>query len=184
MPDGGVRFTRAGYHRLVEGGLLGPDPRVELLNGEIVMMSPIGPWQGALVRRLTRFFIKNLPDSIECSAQLPIIVENHSEPEPDIALVRSRDDDYQQEHPSPVDAVLLVEVSQSSLRIDLGKKLHVYAAAGVSEYWVVDIEQKRVVVHREPFGQEYRSVESFSSGESIAPLAAPMCELELDWLFH
>jgi len=169
---------------MFEAGALGSNPRVELLDGEILMMSPIGPWQGALVRRLDRFFQKHLPDSIVCSVQLPIIVENHSEPEPDIALVRSRDDDYQSEHPSPTDILLLVEVSQSSLLIDLGKKLRVYAAANVPEYWVVDIGQQRVIVHREPVGVEYRNVQSFDASNSIAPLAAPSCILDLGWLLR
>ena len=148
------------------------------------MMSPIGPFHGALVRRLTRFFIRNLPNSIECSTQLPIVIENHSEPEPDIALLRSRDDDYQQEHPSPADVLLLVEVAQSSLILDLGKKLRVYAAASIPEYWVVDLAKRVLVVHRDPAGGAYRDVKTVAAGDSVAPVAAPSCQLDLDWLFR
>jgi Uma2 family endonuclease len=182
--DGRVRFTREAYWRLIESGFFGSKPRIELLDGEIIMMSPIGPWHGALVARLSRFFIKNLPDSIACNPQLPIIIEDHSEPEPDIALVRSRDDDYQREHPSPADVVLLVEVAQSSLAIDLGKKLRVYATAGIPEYWVADVAKKVVLVHREPIGGAYRDVETFMAGSSIAPICAPACQLDLSWLFR
>jgi hypothetical protein len=125
--DGRARFTRDAYHRMADAGVFGLDPRVELLDGEIMMMSPIGPMQGALVRRLTWFFIKNPPDTIGCSVQLPIVAGDHSEPEPDIALVWRREDDYKREHPSPADVILLIEVSESSLKIDLGKRLQLYA---------------------------------------------------------
>jgi Uma2 family endonuclease len=150
--DGRVRFTRDTYHRMFEAGVFGLDPHVELLDGEIMMMSPIGPLQGALVRRLNRFFVKNLPDSIECSVQLPIAAGNHSEPEPDIALVSRREDGYQHEHPSPADVVLLIEVSASSLNVDLGRKLQLYASIGIAEYWVVDAAKKVVLIHRGPAG--------------------------------
>jgi Uma2 family endonuclease len=182
--EGHVRFTREAYWRLVESGLFGIDPRIELVDGEILMMSPIGPFHGALVRRLTRFFVKNLPDSIECSTQLPIVVENHSEPQPDIALLRSREDDYQNEHPLPADVLLLIEVGQTTLGIDLGKKLRVYASARIPEYWVVDVAQKALIVHRDPLGAAYRDVTTFIADGSVAPVAAPDCRLDLEWLFR
>src|SRR3954454_17219930 len=93
-PDGRARFTRETYRRMYEAGVFGADAHVELLDGEIMMMSPSGPMQSVLVRRLTSFFAKKLPATIECSVQLPIVVGDHSEPEPDIALVHCRDDDY------------------------------------------------------------------------------------------
>jgi Uma2 family endonuclease len=182
--EGGVRYTRLGFWRLIESGVFGSEPRIELVDGEILMMSPIGPWHGALVRRLDRFLQKNLPDSIECSVQLPIVVEDHSEPEPDIALIRHRDDDYKREHPSPRDVVLLIEVAQSSLAIDLGKKLRVYAAGGVPEYWVIDVANKMLIVHRDPAGATYRHVTTFVAGSSLAPMAVPDCKLDLAWLFR
>jgi Uma2 family endonuclease len=181
--DGRVRFTREAYWRLIKSGFFGSKPRIELLDGEILMMSPIGPWHGALVARLNRFFIKNLPDSIACNPQLPIVIEDHSEPEPDVALVHRRDDDYQHEHPSPADILLLVEVAQSSLTVDLGKKLRVYAAAGVPEYWVVDVAKRVIIVHRDPAGGAFRQVETFAAGSKIAPISAPDCQLDLSWLF-
>jgi Uma2 family endonuclease len=159
--DGRARFTRETYRRMYEAGVFGADPHVELLDGEIMMMSPIGPMHGALVRRLTWFFIKNLPDTIGCSAQLPIVAGDHSEPEADLALVRRRDDDYQREHPSPSDVVLLIEVSESSLRLDLVRKLQLYAAIGIAEYWVVDVAKRSVLIHREPTANSYASIEIF-----------------------
>lgn len=182
--DGRARFTREAYHRMAEAGVFGPDPRVELLDGEIMMMSPIGPMQGALVRRLMKFFVKNLPETIECSVQLPIVASDHSEPEPDIALVRRRDDDYQHEHPTPADVILLIEVSERSLKVDLGRKLQLYAAIGIAEYWVVDVAKQIVLVHREPTGTSYKRVETLGLDAVIAPVSAPECRLELDWLFR
>ena len=164
--------------------MLGEDPRVELLDGEIMMMSPIGPQQSALVRRLTSFFVKKLPETIECSVQLPIAASDHSEPEPDIALIVRREDSYQHEHPSPADVVLLIEVSESSLGVDLGRKLQLYASIGVAEYWVVDVAKHVVLVHREPKPDSYASVETVGAGATIAPALAPECRLDLDWLFR
>ncbi len=182
--DGRARFSREAYHRLGEIGILGRDSRVELIDGEILMMSPIGPLHGAIVRRLTQFFVKNLPDSIECSIQLPITSGDHSEPEPDIALVRRREDDYQAKHPAPDDVFLLIEVAQSSVSYDLGRKLRVYAESRIPEYWVIDIGKKIVITHREPVGSTYNQVKSFDAGSTIAPLAAPDCQLDLNWLFR
>ena len=182
--DGHARFSRAAYHHLAETGLINRDSRVELIDGEIYMMSPIGPMHGALVRRLMTYFVMNVPQSIECSIQLPIISGEHSEPEPDVTLLRRRDDDYQHEHPTPRDVALVVEVAESSLALDLGIKLKLYASSGIPEYWVVDVNRKCVIVHRDPAGAQYRTVEEVVAGAKIAPLAAPNCELDIAWLFH
>lgn len=183
-PDGRVRFSREAYHRMFEIGALSRAQRFELLDGEIVMMSPISPDHGALIRRLNRFFVRNLPASIDCSPQLPIAIRDHSEPGPDIALVRLRADDYRADHPEPSDVILLVEVSKSSLSLDLGAKLTLYAKSGIAEYWVVDVDRKLVIVHREPVGAGYREVQQFGSDATIAPLAVPDCKLDLGWLLR
>jgi len=183
-PDGRLRFSRDAYHRLVDIGVLTSDSRVELLDGEIMMMSPIGPIQGAIVRRLTHFFVKSLPDTMECSVQLPIISGDHSEPEPDVALLRRRDDDYRLSHPSPKDVLLLIEVAQSSLSQDLGRKLRLYAASGIREYWVVDVDRQVILMHRDPSGTDYQKVETVGMGSTITPLAATDCRLDIGWLFR
>jgi Uma2 family endonuclease len=182
--DGRLRFSREAYHRLVDVGILNSDSRVELIDGEIYMMSPIGPLHSTLVRRLTYFFIKELPESIECSAQLPFYSGEHSEPEPDVTLVRRRDDGYQHEHPSPGDVLLVIEVAQSSLEFDLGRKLQLYASSGIPEYWVIDVNRRQVFVHRDPAGNQYRNVTQCHVGDRIAPLAAANCELDIAWLFR
>jgi Uma2 family endonuclease len=183
-PDGRVRFSRDVYHRIFETGLLDGQQRFELLDGEIVMMSPIGPTNAGLLSRLQSFFARRLPDSMTCRVQLPIVADEHSEPEPDLAIVNSREDDYTTRHPVPIDVLLLVEVATTSIQIDLGVKVSLYARAGVTEYWVVDVERRLVIVHREPEFSGYHSVQQFGTDSTIAPLAAPNCQLELAWLFR
>jgi Uma2 family endonuclease len=180
--DGRARFSRKAYHRMSD--VLNSGPRVELIDGEIFMMSPIGPTRGMLISRLDYFFTRNLPSEFRCRVQLPIAARDDSEPEPDISIVRWRDDDYANEHPTPADVVLIIEVAQSSLPFDLGRKLRLYASIAVSEYWVVDVANRRVIVHREPSTTACQGNTAFESGTHIAPLAAPSCELDLTWLFR
>jgi Uma2 family endonuclease len=183
-PEGRLRFNRAAYHRLVEIGILSEDSRVELIDGEILMMSPIGPPRGSLICRLTSFFVRQLGDVFDCRIQLPIVVGDHSEPEPDLAIVHRRDDDYQLDHPAPTDIELLIEVAQSSKSYDLGLKLRLYALSGIREYWVIDVATKTVLVHCDPTRDQFRSVIQYGLGDKIAPLATPNSQLDLARLFR
>jgi Uma2 family endonuclease len=169
---------------MMEAGILTSDSRVELIDGEIFTMPPIGPPQGSFIGRLQDFFVRQVPESLHCRIQLPIVIADHSEPEPDVAIVRHRDDYYQHEHPTPADVVQLIEVAQSSIKRDLGRKLRVYAKSRISEYWVIDVDQKSVRVHRNPTGARYQDVETFAVGGTIAPAAVPECRLDLAWLFR
>lgn len=182
--EGRFRFTREAYHRLVQIGVLREDSPVELIDGEIFMMSPIGPLHGALVRRLMEFLVKNVPATIECSIQLPIVSGEYSEPEPDVALLHRREDDYKREHPLPSDVLLVIEVAQSSLQMDLGRKLELYASSGILEYWVIDVDRQLVLIHQNPTGNRYQRVSESRVGDAIAPLAAPDCKLDIEWLFR
>jgi Uma2 family endonuclease len=179
-----ARFSREAYHRMIDAGVIDPESRVELIDGEIFMMLPLGPPQGSLITRLMNFFIRNLPEQFDCRVQMPIVAGDHSEPEPDIAIVRRKENDYRDEHPLPSDVALLIEVSYSSLKFDLGRKLQLYAENRITEYWVIDGDRQAVLVHRNPSADRYESVESFNTGSSIAPLAEPECRLDLTWLFR
>jgi len=183
-PEGRVRFSREAYHRLAEAGVLDDDARVELIDGDIIMMLPLGPPQGSLTSRLNDFFTRNLPDSYQCRVQLPIAANDHSEPQPDIAIVRRQQNDYRDEHPLPSDVVLLIEVSSSSLKFDLGTKRELYARSRIAEYWVVDVERQEVLVHRNPQSSHYESVGTFTANAAISPAALPQCCIELGWLFR
>jgi Uma2 family endonuclease len=183
-PEGRVRFSREAYHRMFESGLLDHEKRYELIDGVVIMMSPISPGQGGLMGRLNEFFVKRLPDHLQCRVQLPIVVSDYSEPEPDLAIVRRQPMDYRGEHPTPAEVVLLIEVSKTSLSFDLGAKLQLYAGAGITEYWVVDEGRSTLVVLRDRVADSYRSAQSFMAPAKVAPLAAPACQLDLGWLFR
>jgi Uma2 family endonuclease len=179
-----ARFSREAYHRMIDTGVIDPESHVELIDGEIFMMLPIGPPQGGYTSRLSEFFGRCIPPTLHCRVQMPIVAGDHSEPEPDVAIVERRDDDYTHEHPSPSDVALLVEVAHSSLTFDLGRKLRLYASSEIPEYWVIDIEHKLIHIHRSPSGKSYTDVTTLQAGDAIAPLAAPACQVAVDWLFR
>jgi Uma2 family endonuclease len=182
--DGRVRFSREAYHRIFESGVLDGEKRYELLDGAIVMMSPIGPTNAGTISRLQQLFTKRLPNSMLCRVQLPLVADDQSEPEPDLAIVNSRDDDYTTRHPLPSDVLLAVEVAKTSIHIDLGVKVYLYGRSGIPEYWVVDLDRKLVIVHRGPTSLGYQDVQQHGPETTIAPLAAPECQLDVAWLFH
>jgi Uma2 family endonuclease len=181
--DGRVRFSREAYQRMYEAGVFGSAPRVELLDGEIVMMSPIGPEHVAIMSILNEFFANCLADTMQCRIQAPVVLSDHSEPEPDLTIVQRRADNYRRGHPSHSDILLIIEVAQSSRHRDLDWKRRVYAASSISEYWVVDVDEQLLIVHRTPSGGDYQQVEAAIVGRRIAPLCAPNCELEVVVLF-
>jgi Uma2 family endonuclease len=178
-PENRVRFSREAYHRMFETGMLSNEKRYELIDGEVVMMSPLGPSNSSIISRLAEFLVKQLPEKLQCRVQLPIVVDDHSEPEPDLAVVNRREDDYRHYHPKPSDVVMIVEVSTTSLNFDLKTKQQLYAKSKIAEYWVVDVERGMLVVHRQPGVDGYTQRQEFDANSIVAPLAAPNCQLDL-----
>jgi|SRR5690348_13785556 len=133
------RITVEEYYRMAELGLLAPDARVELIEGEIIDMAPQGVAHAAVIRRLTRILLLAAADRFIVSAQLPLRLDGYSEPEPDFTLLKWRKDEYATAHPAPADTLLVIEVSYSSLRYDRNRKLPLYARHGVPEVWIVDV---------------------------------------------
>ena len=121
------RITVDEYLRMAESGSFAPDARVELIDGEIIHVPPIGPSHSAVVSRLARLFFQSIPAQGHVRVQLPVRLDRYSEPQPDLALLRARDDDYSRSHPSPSDVLLLIEVSHSSLTFDRNVKIPLYA---------------------------------------------------------
>jgi len=179
------RFTRDDYHRMAEVGLIDSEAKVELLNGEIVPMSPVGYSHSGVVDDLIDFFIQRRGDRFRVRGQNPQATSDISEPEPDVQLIRDREDRYRTGHPGPSDVYLVIEVADSSLKRDLGPKMQIYAAAGIVEYWVIDLVNRKLVVHTEPDqpAAGYKSVVSHDEGAKVAPKAAEDCVLDLAWLF-
>ena len=149
------RFSVDEYHRLGEVGILGEDDRVELLNGDLVTMAPIGGEHRTLVDSLTLFFARRAEaDRYRIGIQNPVSLNIYSEPQPDLVLYNSA---VLGRHPRPDEIFLLVEVADTSLGYDLGPKLEAYAHAGVREVWVIDAIRRRVLVHRQPEQGQYKA---------------------------
>jgi len=167
------RFTVDDYYRMAEIGILDADERVELLRGEVVVMTPIGPPHGGCVLRLNRLFGRVAAISAIVGIQTSIVIGDHSEPQPDLVLARPRPDFYSESHPRPADVLLLVEVADTSLEKDRQVKLPLYAEAGIVEVWIVDVNANVVEVCRDPSGDEYRDVRRCKPGDAITLLALP-----------
>jgi Uma2 family endonuclease len=173
------RFSVGQYYRMAETGVLAPDARVELLDGEIIDMSPIGPPHGGVVNRLTRFFTQCAKGRWLVAVQNPVRLDEHSEPQPDLMLLRPRSDDYTSRHPRPEDVLLLIEVADTSIDYDRDEKLPAYGRAGISEVWIVNLRDQTIEVSREPHAAGYAATTVARMGERICPTAFTDAALEV-----
>jgi len=170
------RMTIEEFQRLGE-----TEERLELIYGEVVEMSPIGPNHSAVVRRLNRLFSSRLSAWTLVDAQNPIVLrDQESEPQPDLNLLRLREDFYSSGTPEPGDLFLSVEVADSSLSYDRNVKMLLYAEAGIPESWLVDLNSELVWVYRGPSPRGYQDARSYRRGESISPEAFPEVSFQVD----
>jgi Uma2 family endonuclease len=174
------RFTISQYHQMSEAGILSENDKVELINGEIIQMSPIGRRHTACVNRLNSVFSQLLGKKVIVAVQNPILLNNLSEPEPDIALLKPRTDFYESGHPQPQDIFLLIEVADSSIEYDRDVKIPLYASSGITEVWLVDIYQQVIIVYRYPTENGYRDIQTLSRGEKLSISAFPENNLFVD----
>ena len=174
------RFTVAEYYAMAEAGILAPDERVELLDGDVIAMPPIGNWHASNVDLFTNTFPAQLYGHAIVRVQNPVRLDDDSEPQPDVMLLQWRDDFYRDGHPGPDDVLLLIEVSDSSVDFDRTAKLSAYAEAGIPEVWIVNRPDRRIESYSDPSGDEYATVRHYDPGESIAPQAFPDVMLEVD----
>jgi Uma2 family endonuclease len=165
------RFTVHDYHRMGEAGILHEDDRVELIEGEIVEMAAIGTRHFACVNGLTRLLVRGVGDAAIVSVQNPVRLDEHTEPQPDLAVLQTRD--YRESLPRPEDVLLLIEVSDTTLSYDRNVKLPLYARAGIPEVWIVDLAGETVERYTGPSGDSYRHVERARRGEEIRSAALP-----------
>ncbi len=168
------------YHQLAAAGVLDEDDRVELIAGEIVQMAPIGPAHAGKVNRLTEFFVQRFQGRAIVTVQNPVRLDRYSEPQPDVVLLRWRDDFYENKTPEPSDILLLVEVAHSSLAFDRNVKLRLYARAGIPEVWLLDVGKRQLTVHRSPGPDGYADERTVGPGESLAPAAFPEDGIDVD----
>jgi len=167
------RFSVKEYYRMAETGVLRPNARVELLNGEIIDTSPIGPFHGGVTTYLTEFFAAASKGRWQTRIQNPVRLDEHSEPQPDLVLAKPVPDFYRKQHPQPEDVFLLIEVSDSTLEADQAEKIPAYGRAGVAEVWIVNLIDATIEVYREPHFTGYGSKTILRAGDTIAPLAFP-----------
>lgn len=173
------RFTVAEYYAMADIGILRENDRIELLDGDLIIMSPIGDWHAASVDRFTNTLPPRLQGRAIVRVQNPTRLNDNSEPQPDIMLLRWRDDFYGGGHPGPADVLLLIEVADTSVDYDRSDKLSAYARAGIPEVWIATRHDRRIEAYTEPIEGEYSNVRYAVPGESIAPQAFPEVVLEV-----
>lgn len=153
------------YERMGEAGIFGEDARLELLEGEIYELSPIGSPHAACVTILHRLLTLKYSDKMIVISQNPIRLNDFSEPQPDIALLRWRDDFYKQEHPTPDDILLIIEVADSTVETDRSYKMPLYAKAGIAEMWLVNLPEEQIELFATPANGEYQTNITFKRGD-------------------
>ena len=173
MDDAGIaparhRLTVRDYHRMADAGIFGEDDRIELIDGDLIDMAPIGPGHASVVNRLTQAFVLACAGRAIASIQNPVALDDTSEPQPDVVISRLRDDFYATGHPGPADILLLVEVADSSLRFDRTVKLPLYARAGIAEVWIVDSKHRTIDANKKPVGSGYGEMVTHQTGEQFA----------------
>jgi Uma2 family endonuclease len=174
-------FTADEYMRMAEVGILGEDERIELIRGEILAMSPIGPRHCTAVDRFNRLLVMALGERAWVRVQGTVRLFPDTMPEPDLAVLRLRD--YRDAHPTPEDILLVIEVAETSLAYDRGEKAALYAEAGIPEYWVADTKGEAVGVNREPDGQRYRQSRQLTGTDTVSPVAFPDVVVRLPEIF-
>jgi Uma2 family endonuclease len=179
---GKKRFTADEYQRMGQVGILSGDDRVELIDGEVLSMTPISARHNACVTRTHRAIVLAVGDDAIVQAQGSVRLDRYHEPEPDLVLLRPRADFYASRLAGPGDILLIVEVADSSIEYDRDVKARIYAEAAIPEYWLADLNANLVWRYSEPEGDTFRSVEQSRRGESIAPRLLPSCVINVDVL--
>ena len=167
------RFTVAEYYQMAEAGILRPDERVELIRGEIRIMCPQGPIHAASGSRADLWFIRHLGDHALVRIQRPIHLDDDSEPEPDLVLAVYEEEEYTEHHPTPPELLLVLEVSDSTLRYDRNEKALLYAQAGILEYCVLNLRARELEDYRDPAPEGYRSKTTYTAAQSFNLAAFP-----------
>ena len=186
-----LRFTIEQYHQIGEAGILDPLVRTELLRGEIVTMPAKGTPHEVCLTRLNKFFVVSVGNQAIVRVQSPILLPPDSEPEPDFTIVRLRSDEYTCSHPVPEDILLLIEVSNSSLGIDRGLKLGLYAEYGIENYWIFNVQEYQLECYASPVrfanshgGAVYQDRKVFTKADSVDVPTLPGVRLDLAQIFR
>ena len=165
------------YHRMAEAGIFHPEERLELIAGQVIRMSAKGTAHESAITRTERLLRQRLGEQVLLRLQSPIQLDDYSEPEPDIAVVMPNPLDYDDHHPCPEEVFLLIEVADSSLKYDREVKALAYAKSGIADYWILDVNQRKLHVYRLPSPDGYQSETILSEDVTISPLAFPNCAI-------
>ena len=167
---GPYRFTVEQYHLMGEAGIFPPDTKIELMDGQIIPMS-IGKEHAFVVNRLSKLLLRRLSEeAASISIQNPLTISDDTEPLPDLLVLKYRPDDYKAHLPKPEDTLVVVEVSDSTLRYDQQVKVPKYARHGVPESWVIDINGQKVWVYKQPSPDSYLQIQAYGPGETLTIL--------------
>jgi len=173
-------FTVKEYYRMYESGVFANGERVELIRGEIIKMAAIGRRHAACVDYCNFMFAKKLGANVIIRIQNPLSLDNTSEPEPDVMLLRYKDDFYRSGHPQPSDVLLLIEVADTTIDSDRELKIPLYAEDGIIEVWLIDINNACIEVYRHPTEQGYQDMQKFYHGQNLSILAFPDLSITVD----
>ena len=172
------------YYRMADAGILGEDDRVELIDGELIDMAPIGQDHAAVVNRLNRALVLAFGDRAIVSVQNPVRLDRLNEPQPDFAVLRPRADFYAEgDRAGPSEILLLIEVADSSLRFDRVVKLPMYARAGVAEVWIIDLQHRTLHSYRVPHGEDYAEASTYVPGDTVTLALAPDIKVPVTQVF-
>lgn len=177
------QFTVQDYSRMREAGILTEDDRVELLDGEIYVMSPIGPLHVGIVNKLNRLLTRQVGDAGIISIQNPIRLSDYSEPQPDIAVLNPRDDFYTNALAAPDDVLLVIEIADNSLDYDRDEKLPRYARAHISEVWIIDVNKLVVEQYTQPLQGEYTHLHKVLFGHVVTATKIPGVSINTEQIF-
>jgi Uma2 family endonuclease len=177
-------FTVTDYARMLSTGILSEDDRVELIDGEVRIMSPIGPLHAAIVKRLNTLLSRLLSDTAILSVQDPIQLNDYSEPQPDLAILQYRDDFYAQAHPVADDVLLVIEVSDTSIEYDRDEKLPRYANANIAEAWLIDVNAVTVEQYLQPRNGKYLVKKLLERGDTITSHSIAALHVDVDHIFE
>ena len=177
------KFTVGQYHQMIESGILTDRDHVELIQGEIIEMSPVGRRHAACVDRLNELFVLKFFQKALIRVQSPILLSDNSEPQPDVSILQRREDFYSAGHPTPADIFALVEVSDSTIEFDRDVKVPMYAQEHIPEVWLVNLNDALVERYRQPTDNIYQQLQIFNLGEALSFQAFPDISIPVNQIF-
>lgn len=177
------KFTVGQYHQMIESGILTDRDHVELIQGEIIEMSPVGRHHAACVDRLNELLVLKLFRKALIRVQSPILLSDNSEPQPDISILQRREDFYNAGHPTPADIFALVEVSDSTIEFDRDVKVPMYAQEQISEVWLLNLNNTQIERYRQPIANTYQQQQIFNLGETLSFQGFPDIPIEVNQVF-